>query len=114
MDDSLRSFQKREAALRRKHMRMAQGYVTKLDKTGLIIQQPDSKMGGTAWRLLLRSTVLFMAFKVLVLAALGTETYAGHLEPLAQGSVHEKAGAWLMQIDPVTAMLAQALAPLLS
>lgn len=114
MDDTLRSFRKREGALRKKHIRMAHGYVTKMDKSGLIIQQPDRKVGSAGKRLLFYSVLVFLGFKVLLLSGLGIDAYSAHLDALARGSVYEQAGAWLMQIDPLTARLAGIVAPLLS
>jgi hypothetical protein len=107
MEDALARFAKRQAALRRKHTRLARGYVTRLDRNGTFVQVPDSKSRGIALRGLLWSGVVFMAFKVFLLTGLGPEAYQSHLYTLEQGSAFERAGRWLMQIDPVTASLAQ-------
>lgn len=113
MDDTLKSFRKREGALRKKHIRMAYGYVTRMDKSGLIIQQPDRKVGSAGKRLLFYTILVFLCFKILLLAGLGRDAYIAHLDALAQGSVYEQAGGWLMQVDPLTARLAETVAPLL-
>ena len=46
MDDAQRSFHKREQALRRKHIRMSQGYMTRMNRNGVIEQVPQSRMSG--------------------------------------------------------------------
>ncbi len=113
MSDAMTNFRKREDALRRKHMRMAQGFKTKMDRSGLIVQVPDNKLGGVGFRLILKLLLLVMAFKVLALSWLGQEAYLAQLDKLAGGAVYEQAGAWIMQIDPVTGKLAELVAPLL-
>lgn len=114
MSDALTNFRKRDAALRKKHIRMARGYRNRLNRNGVIIQEPDSKIGGVALRLLVLATVLFIGFKVMVLSGLGPETYTQHVAKLAEGTVYERAGAWLMQIDPMTARLSEMVSALLS
>jgi hypothetical protein len=113
MQDALTSFRKREQSLRRKHVRMSQGYVTRMTRNGLIEQVPDNKLGGVGLKIVVRLVLVMVAFKVLTLAWIGDVAYAGHLEALTQGAAHEKAGAWLMQIDPATRMLADLISPLL-
>ncbi|KUF09240.1 hypothetical protein [Pseudoponticoccus marisrubri] len=113
MDDALRNFQKRQQAVHRKHLRMARGYVTKLDRTGVFVQTPDNKAAGFGLRTLLLVVLAFALFKIGVLAYLGEEVYAGHVEALRAGSVFEQAGAWLMQADPVTRAAASLVAPYL-
>ncbi|WP_425100321.1 hypothetical protein [Tropicibacter sp. S64] len=114
MDSTLQTFEKRQKALRRKHKRMAQGYVNKLDRTsGVIIQKPDSKAGGFMIRLLVLAVAVGLGFKVFLLAGLGEEGYGAHLEHLQSGSILEQGAAWALQIDPATAYLAPLLAPYL-
>ncbi|CUH78713.1 hypothetical protein [Tropicibacter naphthalenivorans] len=114
MENTLQDFRKRQEAVHRKHSRMAKGYVNKLDKTtGVIVQQPDSKTGGIGLRVLVFLGLFFMAFKGFVLAWLGEEAFLGHVAELQTGSTVEQAGAWLMQIDPVTARIAEVITPFL-
>ncbi|MDD9728366.1 hypothetical protein PVW46_00440 [Mameliella sp. AT18] len=113
MDDAQRSFHKREQALRRKHIRMSQGYVTRMNRNGVIEQVPQSRMSGFGLHLVLRLAVAVMLFKMVALAWLGDAIYTGHVERLSQGVFYEKAGAWILQVDPVTRMLADFLAPVM-
>lgn len=111
MEDTLQSFDNRQKAVRRKHTRMAKGYVTKLRKDGVFVQTPDSKSGNYALRLLVIALVALFTFKSFVLYWLGTEVYQGHVDALAAGTASEKIGAFLMQIDPITAKIAEVLSP---
>ena len=106
MENALNNYRRREEALRRKHERMAKGYVTKLDKNGTYVQVPDNKAGGLSLRIVLWAALVFVGFKVMVLSGLGEASYLANVETLAQGSPYERVGAWLMQIDPVTSNLA--------
>ncbi|MGP6087072.1 hypothetical protein [Antarctobacter jejuensis] len=111
MSDAMTNFRKRESALRRKHMRMAQGFTTKMDHAGLIIQVPDNKAGSIGLRLAMKLVLVILAFKVLVLSWLGQEAYVATLNGLSVGTLYERAGAWIMQIDPVTKLLSDLVAP---
>lgn len=115
MEDALRSYNRRQDAIRRKHERMAKGYVTKLDnKTGIYVQVPDSKAAGVSLRLFVWAALVFFGFKVLVLGFLGQADYLANVETLAQGTLYERVGAWFMQVDPVTAKLAELVSLLVS
>ncbi|WGW05361.1 hypothetical protein [Tropicibacter oceani] len=114
MDSALQTFEKRQKALRRKHERMARGYVNKLDRNGLITQRPDSKLGGILFKLVMLVVLAIVVSKILLLAALGQEAYLTHLTNLQAGGTAEQAGAWLMQIDPVTAKVAEGVALILN
>ncbi|MDA7426270.1 hypothetical protein [Thalassococcus lentus] len=107
MDRALRDFDKRQKAIRRKHTRMAKGYRNKMNANGVIMQKPDSKIGGYLSRILFLAVLAFMAFKVLLLTGIGEELYMERVSVLQLGNTYERAGAWLMQIDPVTAWLSQ-------
>jgi hypothetical protein len=114
MEDTLNDFRRRQQNLRRKHERMARGYVTGINENGLIVQKPDSKSGGRALRVLVMVVAGFMGFKILLLGGLGPEQYSQHVTRLQSGSTGDQVGAWFMQIDPVSALLADYLSPLLS
>ncbi|MFW2589186.1 hypothetical protein [Sagittula sp. SSi028] len=108
MADAFTDFRRRETAVRRKHTRMAEGYVTKLDKrTGVYVQVPDNKVSGWSARWLVRLVALFIAFKVMLLTGLGVDTYQTHLATLSDGSPFEQLGAWFLGLDPVTRGLSQ-------
>lgn len=112
MSDAQIEFRKRGHALRKKHLRMARGYHNRLDRNGVILQEPDGQLGAIALRLLSFVIVLFMGFKVMVLTGLGSSAYALNLAHLDQGTIFERIGAWFMQVDPITAGLSALVAPL--
>lgn len=114
MEDALRNFNKRQQAVYRKHSRMARGYVTKLDRSGVFLQVPDSKAHGIGLRVMLLAVAAFFASKVLILGWLGADLYLGHVVDLRHGSGLEQVGAWLMQVDPLTGHLAALIAPYLN
>lgn len=102
MRGAQQQFHKRQKSVRRKHIRMANGYVTKLDRNGVIIQKPDNKAGGFGVRLLVLLGICFIAFKILLVTNLGAEEYLARLDALEQGKTYQQVGAWLMGLDPVT------------
>ena len=53
-----------------------------------------------------------MGFKAFLLAGLGEDAYGERLAALEAGESYEVAGAWIMQVEPVTATLAGIIAPL--
>lgn len=114
MEDTLSSFDNRQKAVRRKHTRMAKGYVTKLNRHGVFIQQPDNKSKSFVLRKMVLLSVGLFAFKSLVLISLGTEVYQSKVDALGTGTSLEKAGAYVMQIDPVTAQIATLITPWVS
>ena len=111
MEDALNRFDKRAAAVRRRHHRLAQGYVMRMDTNGVIRCEPDRKACGVVLHGLALLIVAVFALKGILLASLGPEEYAAKHAGLAQGEPLDRAGAVLMQVDPVTKAVAAALAP---
>jgi hypothetical protein len=72
--------------------------------------QPTIKTGNVARRgVSLRSLVIFaaafIAFKAFLMYQFGPAGYQARIDAMADGAMIEKAGAWIMQIDPVTAFV---------
>lgn len=111
MDESLQAFDIRQKAVRKKHTRMARGYVNKQTKDGRFVQVPDNKVGNYALRFLVMAIVGLFTFKSFVLYWLGRDVYQGHLDALAAGTTSDRVGAFLMQIDPITAKIAEVMSP---
>ncbi|MEL6451735.1 MAG: hypothetical protein AAFQ19_10780 [Pseudomonadota bacterium] len=107
-------FHKRLGALGRKHAAMSQGYTTQLRGDGLIVAKPKraKRRGGFPLKGLLLVALGFFLFKAFMLSSMGEITYNERVEKLAQGTQIEQGGAYAMQIDPLTAFLAEYLAPL--
>jgi hypothetical protein len=104
-------FDKRLRRIDRKRRKLARGYVTYVDKNGLVNYRPRR-----GFRLPLKGVLLFVlgffGFKGVVLTNLGPDTYSERVQALGEGTVVEQAGAWLMQADPLTQFIAQTLWPL--
>ena len=114
MRNSHADFDDRLSTLDRKHAAMNYGFSTVLRSDGLIVVQPKRKLTrGFPLKGLLTLGLGFFLFKALLLASLSEVTYNERLEKLNHGSVVEKGGAWVMQIDPVTRLIAGYVEPLI-
>ncbi|MDW4499516.1 hypothetical protein R5H30_16100 [Sulfitobacter sp. D35] len=105
MADSYTRFQRRVAELTRKHRALAEGYTPLIGPDGLIELRPTRARHGVPVRAILLTALCFVAFKSFMLASLGPLTYQERVEALQQGTVVERAGAWIMQVDPATEKL---------
>ncbi|MCB1334119.1 MAG: hypothetical protein KDK26_10805 [Roseivivax sp.] len=106
MSNSIRSFEKRARSVEARHKKLAGGYVTRMDKDGLIHHAPRKRLRLFRPRVLLYPVIAVMVFKVFLLSQMGQPAYEAKLTSLAQGSALERAGAVLMSIDPVTETIA--------
>lgn len=111
MIDSQLTFQKRLSRLGRKHRAMERGYKTKMRSDGLIVVKPKRAKINFPFKGLLIVAAAFFAFKAFMLASFGAVTYQDRVDQLNAGTVFEQGGAWIMQIDPVTAFVGEKLAP---
>lgn len=107
MSDAMRSFERRAKTVRTSHKKLAGGYVQKVDKNGIVKLQPRTTISLAPVRYILLIALALVAFKGAVLVNLGTEAYLDTLTPFQIGSTGERFGAWLMQIDPLTAWIAE-------
>jgi len=87
--------------------RAANGAVLRMNSDGLIEARPRRR----GPRFPLKGLVLLigagMLFKGFLLAHLGGIAYSERVGILADGTIVEQAGAWIMQPDPVTLQLAE-------
>lgn len=102
MADHFREFDTRLKRIDRRHRKVAKGYVATIGRDGLLTQSPRRRrlrvpFGGIAF-----IAVAIVAFKGIVHAQLGPTSYETRIASLANGSGIEKAGAWVMQADPLT------------
>ncbi|MBE9638913.1 hypothetical protein [Salipiger mangrovisoli] len=105
MESALKSFERRQRAVTQKHRKLAQGYVTKISRHGVIEHKPIRKLKTPRVGSLVPVLTVLMgmaAFKGLMLANLGAANYAEHVETLAKGSFADRLGAWVLGVDPVT------------
>ncbi|MFK7938593.1 MAG: hypothetical protein AB8B82_04390 [Roseovarius sp.] len=113
MANAVQGFDRRLKSIGKNRARLADGYVSKVGKDGLIVFRPKRRAGGFPIVGLALLILGFFAFKGLILAHLGANTFEARLAELAQGSVVEQTGAWIMQPDAVSQTIAQQVRPFL-
>jgi len=106
-------FQARLKQINRKHEAMSGGYSAKLRPDGLLVVKPHRVQSRISARTLVFFTAAFLVFKGFLMAALGFGSYDERVQTLAAGSGLERAGAFIMQADPVSVFIAQKIGPVL-
>ncbi len=106
-------FDNRLKRLVRKHSAMSRGYRHKMRTDGLIVVQPRRNTPRLSIRAVLIFLAAFFVFKGFLIANLGPAAYDERLAVLAEGAVFEQAGAWVMQMDPLSSLVADQLGPIL-
>ncbi len=100
------SLNKRLDRVVRKHERMRRnGVVHSVGPDGLIRSRPRLIRPRVPMQGLFVIALLFMAFKVLLFAQIGSGNYAAKVEGLKAGNFVERAGAVLLQEDRITVAL---------
>ncbi|MHA6263620.1 hypothetical protein ACXYMO_10495 [Arenibacterium sp. CAU 1754] len=91
---------------------MSNGYTMRMQPDGLIVAKPRraSRISGRSVLIFLAAFLLFKGF---LIANLGAEGYGERISRLESGTFVEKAGAFAMQIDPLSELVSQKLRPLL-
>ncbi len=111
MDRGQLNFQKRVRRLNRRQRLMERGYVTEVGPDGLIMAKPVRARSSLSLRPLVYCIAGLLLFKGLLLAQLGTSVYVERVDRLQKGTAVEQAGAWVMQVDPVSKWIADRIAP---
>jgi hypothetical protein len=106
MNDAMRNFARRSKSVEDSHRRLADGYVQKVNKNGIVELVPRRSFSLGPLRLIMLMVLVAIGFKAFILANIGEAAYLEKLTYFEIGSLGERAGAWLMQIDPATAWLA--------
>lgn len=104
-DVQTKHFDKRLRRIEKRHRKMAYGYVTSVNRDGLIKARPDSLRIPIPWKGFTFSVALLLLLKGILLAYHGPVSYGIRVEQLAGGSIAEQIGAFLMQIDPISAWI---------
>ena len=113
MSDAFFDFDTRVRRINQSRMKLANGYVSVVGDDGLIVVKPRRRPSRAPLRGMIFLVIGFIAFKVMILAFLGLPVYGDRIETLRAGSTGEQAGAWAMQADPLTVMLADRIRPYL-
>ncbi|NVO57166.1 hypothetical protein HW561_15335 [Rhodobacteraceae bacterium B1Z28] len=98
-------FDQRVNRLTKKHQKMDRGYRATMRKDGLVIMKPQRVRSAVPAKVLLLSLIGFFAFKAFLLSSLGPTGYQYRIDSLNEGTSVEQAGAWVMQIDPLSQLL---------
>ncbi|MEL6958629.1 MAG: hypothetical protein AAGL89_06710 [Pseudomonadota bacterium] len=97
---------KRIDRLVRKHQKMRRnGVVHRVGRDGLIRSRPRLVRPNVPLRGIAVILMLFMAFKAVLFAQMGSGNYALMIEELRGGNEVQQAGAWLLQEEAVTQTL---------
>lgn len=104
----VKDFQKRVRQIDRRHNKIARGYVRLVERDGLLIPKTKIlKRRRFPLRVIVLSVIGFIVFKGILVSQVGLSSYETRLETLTAGSMVERAGAWLMQVDPLTRGVAE-------
>lgn len=106
-------FDQRVTRLNKKHAKLSRGYRATMRKDGLVVMKPQRVKSALPAKVLLMCLVGLFAFKTFLLTSLGSSGYQYRVDALNEGTSVEKAGAWVMQIDPVSQMLSEQLTKIL-
>jgi hypothetical protein len=99
-------FDKRLKRIVRRHDKMSNGVVRSVNSDGLIVTRPRLYKPQFPLKGLLFVLTLGFLLKGFLFAYLGEAAYAERVAGLQAGSTLEQMGAWVMQSDPVTAVVA--------
>ncbi|SEP74813.1 hypothetical protein [Thalassovita taeanensis] len=113
MADAFNEFDQRLRRIDRSRARLKHGYVTIVDRDGLIVTRPRRVRRGVPLRGLFLLALGFLGFKALLMAHLGFGIYDDRVRGLQDGPAVEQLGAVVMQSDPVSAYIAQQIRPYL-
>lgn len=107
-DVQIRSFNQRVGRIHQKHRKMSRGFVELVERDGLLVPRSGRRQRRSfPLKGLILALVGFMVFKGLLYSQVGATTFGTRLDNLSSGSAIEKAGAWVMQADPVTIWIAE-------
>ncbi|MFC3614272.1 hypothetical protein ACFORG_10915 [Lutimaribacter marinistellae] len=104
-------FDRRIRRLAKKHNAMAGGYRAQMRPDGLIVMKPRRSRPGISFRAIVFFIAGFFVFKGFMLASVGVATYEERVARLAEGTTAERAGAWVMNADPVSTYISETLGP---
>lgn len=113
MADMFNQFDDRIRRIEAGRTRLKRGYSLTVDRDGLIVARPRPARRGIPWKGLMLTVVGFIAFKTLLIAYLGIQTYQDRVGALQDGAKIEQVGAWFMQADDISVMMAAKLRPYL-
>ncbi|MGJ8605726.1 MAG: hypothetical protein ACSHXH_16535 [Marivita sp.] len=103
-------FDERYRKVLKRHRQLSRGYVTKLEKNGVITHRPNRQIRDAfSFSMIFLPIGVLFFLKACIVTLLGEEGYVQQVEVLRNGGFVEQMGALIMQIDPITAPLARLL-----
>ena len=109
MEDAAKSFHRRQQRVARRHRRMADGYVTRLNENGLFEQRPVRDWRGLLLRPLTILVALFFVLKLIFVVYLGVPGYEAQLATFQEDTLGDVTARVVMQLDPITRSIAETL-----
>lgn len=98
--------EKRLTRIEAKRKALSRGVIYSVNQDGLIIARPRRRGLRRPFHLLFMALAAVIGFKAVLYASLGAVTYNDRIAELAEGSIVERAGAWVMTADQLTVWLA--------
>ncbi len=99
-------FDRRMRRIVKNHRRLDRGFVAAIDENGLLVAKPQRALPRISYSWMIGMLTMLFMFKVYLFAVLGPTTYDERVTKLANGTVIEQAGAFVMQADPLTVWVA--------
>lgn len=99
-------FKNRSSRVDATRREISKGANYSVNQDGLIISRPRRSGLRFPLRGLFFAIAGLMMFKAGVVATLGIATYTSRIEALGEGTIFERAGAWVMTADPATLWMA--------
>lgn len=106
-----KSFDKRVKVIERTHRRAPKGRVQVVGPDGVVFSKKRRAMPSISFKGILYLLLGLALFKAIAMAQFGAASYNERVEALRQGTVIEQAGAWIMQPDRFSAIIAAQIAP---
>tara|TARA_R110002020_G_scaffold377273_1_gene588334 strand:+ start:320 stop:664 length:345 start_codon:yes stop_codon:yes gene_type:complete len=89
-----------------RHAQMTRDHTTRVRIDGSVITIPTRRASAFPFKMFFGLVLGCLAFKALLLVTLGTVTYNQRLATLEDGTLAERIGAVVLQIDPLTEAMA--------
>lgn len=106
-DKQMDQFGSRLKRIGQTHRKLSNGYVTTINHDGLIVAVPRRRRLRVPFAGIALVAIGLIAFKGIVYFQLGAPGYEARVAQLAAGSTVERAGAWIMQADPLTVWVSE-------
>lgn len=106
MGEHIGEFRSRLSRLERKYKGMSAGYDAKLRSDGLIVITPRKAKRRVAWVPMAVFLLGFVVFKGFLMVSLGASSYDERVARLQDGTGVEQVGAFVMQADPLSTLVA--------